>query len=1136
MRTFDWAQHPLGDPTRWPQNLRTLVRIILTSRHAMFIWWGETLLNLYNDAYIPVLGVKHPDALARPASAVWHEIWDVIGLRAEHALSTGEGTYEEALLLIMERKGFPEETYFTFSYSPIADDQGANIGIFCPATDETERIIGERQVALLRELSARTADARTWQDACVLAAEGLATDPYDIPWALLYLLDSEHNCARLAAASGIDAGSVLAPAEVNLLGDCIWPLADAAQTRRTLLVAGLAEQAAGLHLPPGPYGWPATQAVVLPITASGGTGKMGLLVAGLNPLRLYDDSYERFLQLVAGQIAAAIANGDAYAQERRRAEALAELDRAKTTFFSNISHELRTPLALILGPLEEMMAAEQDSALRRQLEMVQRNSLRLLKLVNTLLDFARIEASRIQALYEPTDLAAATADLASTFRSAIEKAGLHLHVDCPPLPQPVFVDGEMWEKIVLNLLSNAFKYTFSGEIVVALHQLGDAVVLTVRDTGIGIPPEQLPHIFDRFHRVPNARGRTLEGSGIGLALVKELVRLHGGAIEAASIVGEGTTITITLPMGSAHLPAASVSPVRRRISTALGARPFVEEALRWLPGDAEPETLPLVSSMLEQTPATDAGPATPTPGARQRILVVDDNADMRQYLQQLLSRRWSVTTAGDGAAALAAVQNDPPDLVLTDLMMPELDGYALLAQLRADERLRSLPVILLSARAGDEARSEGMEAGADDYLVKPFSTRELMARIQAHLELAHVRNEAAAVQRALAAELEQQVRRFEAITSAAEDFIYTFDPQGRITYANKVLHDLWRRTPEDAYGKDLWELGYPAEEAARLTEQVKQVISTRQPLRDETILLDFAEGGASYEYIFTPIIDSSGEAVGVAGISRDTTQRRRFEEQLRASEQALRGLSQSLEARVQERTVELQRSNKELDQFAYIASHDLKAPLRAIDNLAGWIAEDAAALLPPQSQEHFAKLKSRVRRMEKLLDDLLAYSRAGRHLHQPEWVDTEELVRDVTSLLAPPSGFVLDVPAPLPKVFSERVPLETVLRNLIGNAIKHHEQPHAASVTISAQGEDGWIEFTIQDNGPGIEPQHHDRIFQVFQTLKPRDQVEGSGMGLAVVKKIIESRGGRIQVISQPGQGAAFCFTWPQAKDDGMTG
>jgi len=308
-------------------------------------------------------------------------------------------------------------------------------------------------------------------------------------------------------------------------------------------------------------------------------------VLGANPYRALDEAQMQFLEMTTGHIANAIASARAYEEERKRAEALAELDRAKTTFFSNVSHEFRMPLTLMLSPLEELLATEGviPPEQHQQIELIHRNSLRLLKLVNTLLDFSRIEAGRVQAVYEPTDLAAYTAELASVFQSVIEQAGLRFIVTCEPLTAAVYVDRQMWEKIVLNLLSNAFKFTFAGEIAVSLRQRQNKVELTVRDTGIGIPSAELPRLFERFHRVEGARGRTQEGSGIGLALVQELVRLHGGQVQVESIEGQGTTFTVTIPTGMAHLPSDRIQATRTLASTALGAAPYVEEALRWLP-------------------------------------------------------------------------------------------------------------------------------------------------------------------------------------------------------------------------------------------------------------------------------------------------------------------------------------------------------------------------------------------------------------------------------------------------------------------------------------------------------------------------------------------------------------------------
>ena len=376
-----------------------------------------------------------------------------------------------------------------------------------------------------------------------------------------------------------------------------------------------------------------------------------------------------------------------------------------------------------------------------------------MKLVNTLLDFSRIEAGRTQASYESTDLAAYTAELASVFRSAIEKAGLTLVVDCPTLDEPVYVDREMWEKIVLNLLSNALKHTFEGSITVRVEWCGDYAELAVVDTGVGIPKAELPRLFERFHRVRGANSRTHEGTGIGLALVQELVSLHGGEVRIESEEGKGSTFRVTVKTGIAHIPSERLDATRALASTAGRAAAYVEEALHWLPNaaaDPSPTGLVNFASSASEAPETRND-------HRSRIIWADDNADMRDYVRRLLADRYDVIAVPDGLAALETAQEQHSDLVLTDIMMPGLDGFGLLRALRADARTRTVPVILLSARAGEESAVEGLEAGADDYLAKPFSAQELLARARTHLELARVRRE-------WANELEQANKELEAFS------------------------------------------------------------------------------------------------------------------------------------------------------------------------------------------------------------------------------------------------------------------------------------------------------------------------------------------------------------------------------------
>ena len=433
IRTHDWASTPLGLPENWPQSLKTAIRIMLTSRQPIWIGWGRDLVFFYNDPYKSIIGGKHPVALGQPTEVVWREIWHDIAPLLDSALTGGEGTFVKQKLLIMERNGFPEETYYTFSYSPIPDDDGSTGGIICANSDDTARVVGERQLTLLRELAASTPDAHTWREACSLATRALATNPHDIPFALLYAAEPGGTQVSLVCTCGIANDHPAAPASMNAANAGSappWPFEEALRTQAPVIVDDLPVRF-GPDLPTGAWSIAPRQAAVLPILAAGETGRAGVLVVALNPCRLFDDSYRSFLNLVAGQIGAAIGYAHAYEEERRRAEALAEIDRAKTAFFSNVSHEFRTPLTLMLGPLEELLAkpelaAEND---RELIEVTHRNGLRLLKLVNALLDFSRIEAGRMQIQKQPTDIGAFTAELASLFRSAIEAAGMQLVIE-----------------------------------------------------------------------------------------------------------------------------------------------------------------------------------------------------------------------------------------------------------------------------------------------------------------------------------------------------------------------------------------------------------------------------------------------------------------------------------------------------------------------------------------------------------------------------------------------------------------------------------------------------------------------------------------------------------------------------------
>ncbi|MET8367582.1 ATP-binding protein [Micromonospora sp. NPDC005194] len=729
MAELNWADTPLGAVSSWPQSLRAAVRVVLSSRYPMLLLWGDRLSQLYNDAYSALIGDKHPAALGDDVRVTLAEGWDVLAPLIQQAMATGVASWVPALQLLLERAGYREEAYFSVSHAPARDDDGRTVGVLTVCSEVTEQVVGERRLRLLRDLSLR-GDGRTVDvDAtCARLIDAIGDHPLDVPFAAIYLRDGA--VLRRTACAGGDAGH---PTVAGALPDVVdladpspaaraWALPDAAQGRPTD-VTGVADR---LPLPAGPWGDATRTALALPLPSAAEDQPLGVLLAGVSPNRKLDEAYRSFYQLLTQQVSIAVRNAKEYEQERRRAETLAELDRVKTTFFTNVSHEFRTPLTLMLGPLADALAdtaAPLAPGQRERVETAWRNATRLLTLVNSLLTFSSLEAGRARSDAREVDLAALTAELASVFRAAVERAGLALEVDCPPLPRPVTVDPVNWERIVTNLLSNALKYTFIGRIRIAVDADHDEVRLTVADTGIGIAEADLPKLFERFHRVQGARSRSHEGTGIGLALVHELTRLEGGEVRVTSQVGAGTAFTVALPWSAARRAVTTGPALNGRGDV---ARAAVSEAVGWLTDPA--------GSIVE--PAAAPGPAADEL-AGARILVADDNSDMRAYLSRLLAGQgWRVRSVTDGRQALDAIHRDPPDLVLTDVMMPVLDGFDLVRRLRADPATRALPVLVLSARAGEEASVVGLSLGADDYLVKPFAAAELIARVRAAIRRA----------------------------------------------------------------------------------------------------------------------------------------------------------------------------------------------------------------------------------------------------------------------------------------------------------------------------------------------------------------------------------------------------------------
>ncbi len=1060
MRRHDWSATALGAPECWPQSLKTVIRILLTSRYAMWMAWGEDLTFFCNDAYRPTLGVKQGWALGASSREVWAEIWPDIGPRIDTVLETGIATYDENLLLFLERSGFREETYHTFSYSPLAGDDGSIAGMLCVVTEDTDRVIGERRLKLLRDLASQLSLART-EEETFEAFRLQGRDMKDLPFTFTYLFEGDGtDAARLVCTTGSLAPIARPALATTLPAWDRWPIAEAMTGAGPVMIEKIS-QYFDQPLPLSEHGSAPHDGVLTLLSKQGQKQPAGFVIVAINPFRRYAPAYAGFVDLLAGQIAASLDNARAYEEERRRAEALAEIDRAKTVFFSNVSHEFRTPLTLMLGPIEDLLSGSNgvEPAVLRQLKIVHRNSLRLLKLVNSLLDFSRIESGRATANFQPVDLAALTRDLASNFRSACEQAGLSLVIDCPPLPREAYADRDMWEKIVLNLLSNAFKFTFEGEIRVALQAYGQEARLTVSDTGTGIANSEIPRLFERFHRIEGARGRSHEGSGIGLALVHELVKMHGGHIAVESEEGKGTAFTISIPLGNAR-------PLRAPATDAPAAAPrkarttaFVEEALRWLPGISDREEFASDADLSDIPPAlSDA--------RRARILLADDNSDMRAYVARLLSVRHDVEAAADGQAALEAAMERRPDLILTDIMMPRLDGFGLIKAIREKENLRDLPVIVLSARAGEEASIEGLSAGADDYLVKPFSSRELIARIEAALALARLRGETNEV-------IRETSERLKAALTASGTGTFRWNFHDNTLIWDDELHRLFDIEPGQTLTLEKFISLVHPDDRDGIRKRCEQCVSQgadfdmeyRVMLRHggERWLLD---KGVTFK-------DETRRPLYMTGACVDISDRKR-------AELALRRMNETLEERVAERTAELDAAHKRLleeakEREAISAQLRQAQKMEAIGKLTGGVAHDFNNLLQvisgnlqllskdvagnERAERRIQNALTGVSRGSKLASQLLAFGR--RQPLEPKVVNLRRYLRGLDEMLH--------------RAIGEEIELETIAGGGLWNTCVDLAQLENAILNLAINARDamkGYGKLTIEAGNAWLDDQY----------------------------------------------------------------
>ena len=1115
IRTLDWSQTPLGPIAAWPQSLRTTVNLCLASDLPICIIWGRELVQLYNDGYRVICGEKHPRSMGQNFPECWREAWPVIGAAHDSALA-GNTAFLEDQHIFLERHGYTEECFFTFSFSPIRDETGRLAGLFHPVIETTAKMLGERRTRTLRDLASGVSNAKTVEEAFALSTETLSKHALDLPFLLIYKLDEAGRQARLVGATGLAPGTTGAPeiGRLDATDGAAWPLDEVFRSGKAVLVEDVADRFGEFSV--GPFPESISSVMLLPIMTPGAEHPAAVVVAGVSPRLKLNEMYLGFHDLLTGAITTAVANADAYEAERSRAEAFARIDRAKTEFFSNISHEFRTPLTLMLGPLEDALAGANLPVHERGLiDTAHRNSQRLLKLVNSLLDFSRVEAGRVQAAFEAVDLAALTAELASNFRSACERAGLNLVVDCPPLPEPVYVDRDMWEKIVLNLVSNALKFTFEGEIALFLRVVGEKAKLTVHDTGVGIPSVELPRMFERFHRVKSQKGRSFEGSGIGLSLVQELVRLHGGSIGVESEVGRGTKFSISIPFGTGHLPPGHA--IDKEVSAeGVLARAYVEEALRWLPEPTSAATSPNVASV-----EASADMTAPSKAGRSKVLLADDNADMRDYIRQLLGAHHEVEAVTDGVAALEAVQARRPDLIITDVMMPRLDGLGLVRAIRSNPEHNDLSIIMLSARAGEEARVEGLAAGADDYLVKPFSARELISRVDSILVMARLRREKSEALFALNEMLEKNVsertEERDRLWILSQDMLARASYDGTMSAVNPAWTTVLGWSEQKLLTEPYPDIIHP-DDVVTIVAALEEMGQTGQPTRFQSRILTADNRWKSIDWTVAP--DPDG--VNFIAVGRDTTVDKAREAEVAQAQEALRQ-SQKMEA---------------MGQLTGGVAHDFNNLLTPIVGSLDMLRR--RGLGGEREQRLIDGAIQSADRAKTLVQRLLSFAR--RQPLQATAVDVNVLVRGMADLIGSTTGpqikVVVEVSDDLPPAFADANQLEMALLNLAVNARdamteggtlrisvgeEFVDKPHAAGLKPGH-----FIRLSVADTGVGMDQTTLARAVEPFFSTKGIGK--GTGLGLSSVHGLVSQLGGGMTIQSRQGIGTHIEMWLPAAS------
>ncbi|ORY42987.1 hypothetical protein BCR33DRAFT_785873 [Rhizoclosmatium globosum] len=976
----------LGNVDQWPASLRAAASLVLSSKiQALLLWGPEFRIIAYSEKSIAVFGDKHPSMLGDFYPEVFKEVWPVIQARICACKDKGETAYIEDRIYKLFRKGFLERCYFTVTTSPVLGESGIFDGVITWSFETTNKVVSINRTLFLKDLGTTLISSSSlsqfWNNLSSFLDENSKDE---LLFSVLYQ-PTPSGCLRKLSQ---DTKSTL------LFDDTIDPTSTHANLMSTKISEAWIQMTPIEIIPTEAIAaYKNGTIVLLPIITSR-SEKTALLVLGTNPEMAYDNSYAAFIDMIRHEVSMAYVNVKSLETARLEAKALMELDKVKTSFFMTMAHELRTPLTLIIGPVDDCLK-DSNAKLAPQhqaaLELVKKNSNRLLRLVNSLLDLGQLNAGCLKPQFRKVDIAKKTREFLAMFESVIEKAGLECIIDCNHIDADCYVDEEMWQKIVFNLLGNALKFTLNGFIRAVLRMSEDLkyFLLIIEDSGVGIPEVDHGKVFDQFHRVQYNGGRSFEGSGIGLALINDLVKLHHGSIDLTSTVGVGSTFTVKMPIGKDHLSETLLFEVKEPT----GSIPKL--------GSTLPGYLEEANDLANLTPRAGLQGTFPNEDETVKldktvhddfIFVVDDNSDMRNYLRQIVGRYWAVEVFENGVVALDAMLRIKPALVISDVSMPVMNGIELVKEIRKRPGISNVPVILVSGM-GDKI--SGLESGADEFLEKPITSKELIIKIKHLLE-----------QQAIRVNLEQNVMREKQISALALQryqimsrispvAMFITNNVGEVIFANDKYAELFgyktaaECVPQNAEGISsrllMRESIFPEDQQRTKDMWTDSIINHKQIENFEVRLCLRSTKEVIWVQIKTSLdYDIEGNMFQIGCVTDITLNKLQDEQKLNQYK-----LEQEYQSKRADDAIQ---SKIESEKFIDMVCHELRNPLNGIQNsntLMGELLDDVGSLLNgnqkaseilEQAKECFDAIEICSKHQQAIADDVLNISKLNMNM------------------------------------------------------------------------------------------------------------------------------------------------------------